>query len=67
MENFLTAKPTKYYLTGTKDLPDKWQLVFKNHGNYTVDSNQFTVKLFINQLYFTKTEIIHHSTQYINI
>ena len=65
MENFLSSKAAEVYLKGINKLQDKE--VTQNRGNYTIAWNQFIVKLFMNKLYFTETEIIYDSTQYIYI
>ena len=44
---------TNYLMNG-----EKW---LKNNGNYIIDLNYFIVKLFMNKLYFTKSEVIYDS------
>ena len=64
MENFLNSKPTEFFLSVIKKLPNKWQEVIQNNSEYTIDLNEFIV---MNELYVGKTEIIQDSTQYIYI
>ena len=46
-----------FYLRRIK-LPDKWQVIIQNNGEYVIDWHWFIVRLFMNKWYFTKTEII---------
>ena len=43
-ENFLNSKPNESYMRLINKLPDKWQEVNQNNGEYTIDSNQCMVK-----------------------
>ena len=52
-KRFLSLKPNKFHLRGIKNLPDEWEAVMRNNGEYTIDSNWFIVKLLMNKLYFT--------------
>ena len=65
LENFL--KPGESCLRGINKLADKWREIIQDNGEYTIDWNEFILELFMNKIYFTKTEIIYESTQYIYI
>ena len=57
-ENLLSLKPAKLLLRKIKKLSDKWQDMIQNSHKYPIDWNQFIVKLFMNELQFSKMEII---------
>ena len=59
----MCSKLAEFYLRGMDKLPDKWPKVIQNSGEWTVDWKEF-IKLFMNKLHFTKTEIIDASPQY---
>ena len=63
VENIFNSKPAKFYLRGINKLPDNWQEVIQNNGGCTIDWNQFVVRLLMNKLYLSETEIIYDSTQ----
>ena len=56
----LSSKAAKFYLRINKR-PDKWQEVIQNDDEYTLDWNQFIVKL-----HFIKMEIIWLGLIYYN-
>ena len=37
VENFFTSKPAEFYAKGIEELPDKWQQVIANDGEYIID------------------------------
>ena len=37
VENFFTSKPLEFYAKGIEELPDKWQQVIANDGEYIID------------------------------
>jgi len=37
VKNFSMSKPEEFYAKGIKDLPDKWQQVIENDGEYIID------------------------------
>ena len=37
VENFFSSKAAEFYLRGTNKLPDKWQEVIQNNGEYIID------------------------------
>ena len=57
VENFL--KTNWILIERNLKIADKWQ----NNDEDTIKWYQFIVKLFINKLYFTKTEIIYEATK----
>ena len=52
VENLLSSKATEFYLKGINKLPDKWQEVIKNDGEYIIDRDLFIVKLMLNKFCF---------------
>ena len=65
VKNLLSSNPTGFYLRKINKPPDKLQKGIENIGEYTSNRNWFIVELFMDELYFTITEIIDDSTQYI--
>ena len=37
IENFLNSKPVESNLRGINKLPDQWQEMIQNNGEYTID------------------------------
>ena len=37
VENIFTSKPAEFYAKGIEELPDKWQQVIANDGEYIID------------------------------
>ena len=37
VENFFTSKLAEFYAKGIEELPDKWQQVIANDGEYIID------------------------------
>ena len=49
VENFLDSKSAEFYLRGINKLPDEQQEAIQNNGEYIIDWNEFSDKLFIHE------------------
>ena len=58
VKNFLSLIQAEFYLRRISKLPYKWQEAIQNYSKYTIDWNEYIVRLFMNKFYFTKTNYL---------
>ena len=63
VENFLSLKPAEFYLRGINNLSDKWQEMIQFKIIVDILLIEINFRLFTNEQYFIKMEIIYDSIQ----
>ena len=55
VENLFTSKPAEVYTKGIEELPDKWQQVIANDGEYKIDYGNIVIFLLKNKINIRQT------------
>lgn len=60
-EIFFMSKSEEFYSKATQELPDTWQQVIENNGEYIIEENM-NILYFLENKHQKSTQIIYEST-----